>query len=105
MVKTTPAPFSITREGGVATVLMPTHLVVGNHAQLRKMPAIELKDDRKVLLECAGCTSIDAAGLGTIVRFCKLMVDARREVKIANLSDDLRELFRVHKVDTIVIFA
>lgn len=94
--------FTVTQHRDVCVVEVEGQLIVGNRQDLKKKVLDELeKGGRKVLIDFARTGYIDSSGLGVLVSLAKKIREAGGELRLANLSDDLRTLFELTKLDTL----
>lgn len=87
---------------GVVVVGVDGQLIVGNRHELKKqvLDAIEAGDTRFVI-DFTSTGYIDSSGLGVLVSLAKKVAEAGGELRLAGLSDDLRTLFELTKLDTL----
>lgn len=94
--------FTVTQHRDVSVVEVEGQLIVGNRQDLKKKVLDELeKGARKVLIDFARTGYIDSSGLGVLVSLAKKIREAGGDLRLANLSDDLRTLFELTKLDTL----
>ncbi len=91
---------------GVVVIGVDGQLIVGNRHELKQkvVDAIEV-GERKVLLDFTNTGYIDSSGLGALVSLSKKLRDAGGELRLAGLNEDLRTLFELTKLDTLVTIA
>lgn len=98
-------PFQTRREGDIGTISVEGQLIVGNRREfdelVRDDTHKDLGDAPVVVVDFAECGYIDADGLGALVSAHKRVRQRGRELKIANLNDDLKTLFELTKLDTL----
>lgn len=87
------APLKI--EGTHTTVAAPRLLIVGNRTEVKEKI---LAAGPYVVLDLVGTTYIDSAGLGMMCSASKQLRARRGELRVANVSEDLRTLFDLVKV-------
>lgn len=94
--------FSVSREGEVTVVDVTGQLIVGNRQELRQTVLDELRGGaRRFLIDFTGTAYIDSSGLGVLVSLSKKIREAGGELRLSNLSEDLRTLFELTKLDTL----
>ena len=97
-------PFSIERSAEISTVLIAEELVAEDRPALRRSVLGELADGaHTVRFDFARAGYIDGAGLGLLVSLSRLAREHTAEVTLANLSDDLRMLFTLTKLDSLFV--
>jgi anti-sigma B factor antagonist len=79
-------------------------LVLGNREVYKKKVLKELVDNGKLRIEmdCSLTSYIDSHGLGLLVSVSKKIKEKGGEFRIRGLGDDLLELFRLTKLDTLI---
>jgi anti-anti-sigma factor len=96
--------FSIERSADVSTVKIVDGLLADDRPELRRAVLGELADGaHTVRFDFARAAYIDGAGLGLLVSLSRLAREHTADVTLANLSDDLRMLFTLTKLDTLFI--
>lgn len=94
--------FSVSREGEVTVVDVTGQLIVGNRQELRQTVLDELRGGaRRFLIDFTTTAYIDSSGLGVLVSLSKKIREAGGELRLSNLSEDLRTLFELTKLDTL----
>ena len=95
--------FSVKRHGDTLVVGVPGQLIVANRQQLKERVLDELeKGERAFLIDLADTGYVDSAGLGALVSLRKKVRERGGELRLANLNDDLKQLLRLTKVDTLL---
>jgi anti-anti-sigma factor len=93
------APPAVTR---ATTVAVPRVLVKDTRQQFRaEVFALLDAGSRDFVLDCRETVYIDSLGLGVLVTIAKRVRGAGGSVAIQHLSDDLRVLFAVTRMDTL----
>jgi anti-sigma B factor antagonist len=94
--------FSIKKEGEIVVVDVEGQLIVGNRQELKQKVLDELeRGEKKFLIDFAQTGYIDSSGLGVLVSLSKKIRDQGGELRLANLNDDLKTLFKLTKLDTL----
>jgi len=95
--------FSIERHGDTLVVGVPGSLIVQNRQELKQLVWDELENGAKnFLIDFSRTGYIDSAGLGALVSLRKKVREQGGELRLANLNDDLKQLLRLTKVDTLL---
>ena len=95
--------FSVERHGNTLVVGVPGQLIVANRHQLKQRVLDELeKGERAFLIDFAHTGYVDSAGLGALVSLRKRVRERGGELRLANLNDDLKQLLRLTKIDTLL---
>jgi anti-anti-sigma factor len=99
-----PMSFSIERSADVSTVRIVEQLVADDRGELRRAVLGELADGMVVIrFDFAGAGEIDAASLGLLVSLSRLAREHAAEMRLAHLSDELRMLFALTRLDDLFI--
>ena len=94
--------FSVNRAGEVTVVDVTGQLIVGNRQELRQKVLDELRGGaRRFLIDFTDTAYIDSSGLGVLVSLSKKIREAGGELRLSSLSEDLRTLFELTKLDTL----
>ncbi len=94
--------FSIERVGGVTVVVVDGELTVGNRGQLKERVLSSLADGADAfVIDFDGTSFIDSSGLGVLVSLSKRIRQKDGRLRLAGLSQDLRTLFELTKLDTL----
>ncbi len=72
-------------------------MLAGSEAGLRA--AVMERGNKRVVLDVAGVTGIDAAGLGTLVGLQSWAQAAGRQLKLMNVTPRVREILRITNLD------
>ena len=95
-------PFSIEQSGLMTIVSISGHLIVANRQELKNLVLDRLREgDREFLIDFAETGYVDSSGLGVLVSLSKKVREQGGELRLAALSDDLRTLFQLTKLDTL----
>jgi anti-sigma B factor antagonist len=96
------AAFSTERDGDLLVVAVEGQLVVGNRAEFKQLVFEQVEAGaRRVLVDFSGTAYIDSSGLGALVSLGKRIREAGGVLHLAGLSDDLRTLFELTRLDTL----
>ena len=94
--------FLVTRDGDRVVVRVPAQLVVSNRQELKQRVLDELaQGGRRFVIDFRQTAYVDSAGLGTLVAASKRVRHEAGELRLANLNDDLRNLFQLTRLDTL----
>jgi anti-sigma B factor antagonist len=94
--------FTIERDGDLLTVAVDGQLVVGNRAEFKQLVFDEIENGaRRVLIDFSKTGYIDSSGLGALVSLGKRVREQGGALRLAGLSDDLRTLFELTRLDTL----
>jgi anti-sigma B factor antagonist len=94
--------FHVTRKGDIVVIGVEGQLVAGNRQQLKQKVGEELeRGSRRFLIDFADTGYVDSAGLGVLVSLSKKIREVDGELRLTNLSDDLRMLFELTRLDTL----
>ena len=81
-------------------------LIVGNRQLLKEQVLDQLeRGDREFIVDFSKTDYIDSSGLGVLVTLSKKIREQGGQLSLASLSDDLRTLFKLTKLDTLFIFS
>ena len=81
-------------------------LIVGNRQLLKEQVLDRLeRGDREFIVDFSKTDYIDSSGLGVLVTLSKKIREQGGQRSLASLSDDLRTLFKLTKLDTLFIFS
>jgi anti-sigma B factor antagonist len=96
--------FSQTKDSsGVLVVQVDGQLIVGNRHELKDLIQSALdKGERRLLVDFSRTGYIDSSGLGALVSISKRVREAGGELRLSGLNDDLRSLFELTKLDTLI---
>ena len=94
--------FDVSTQNDVTIVDVQGQLIVGNRQELKQKVLDELESGaRKFLVDFSRTAYIDSSGLGVLVSLSKKIREHGGELRLANLNDDLRNLFELTKLDTL----
>ena len=81
-------------------------LIVGNRQLLKEQVLDQLeRGDRKFILDFSKTDYIDSSGLGVLVTLSKKIREQGGQLSLVSLSEDLRALFELTKLDTLFVFS
>ena len=81
-------------------------LIVGNRQLLKEQVLDQLeRGDRKFRLDFSKTDYVDSSGLGVLVTLSKKIREQGGQLSLVGLSEDLRTLFELTKLDTLFIFS
>ena len=81
-------------------------LIVGNRQLLKEQVLDQLeRGDRKFRLDFSTTDYVDSSGLGVLVTLSKKIREQGGQLSLVGLSEDLRTLFELTKLDTLFIFS
>ena len=81
-------------------------LIVGNRQLLKEQVLDQLeRGDRKFRLDFSKTDYIDSSGLGVLVTLSKKIREQGGQLSLVSLSEDLRTLFELTKLDTLFVFS
>ena len=94
---------SVTKQGDTVNIIVRGQLVVGNRQALKQrvLQAID-EGERKFLLDFGETGQVDSSGLGVLVSLAKKLREVGGEMHLANLNGDLKALFEVTKLHTVL---
>ena len=94
---------SVTRRGLAIDVGVDGPLTTHDRQELRRA-VLEALDRgvRQFRIDFARVSSIDSSGLGALVSLAKHIREGRADLRLANLNRELRTLFALTKLDTIL---
>lgn len=94
--------FNMRRLGQVTVVEVAGQLIVGNRQELKRMILAEVEaGTRRFVVDFAMTGYIDSSGLGILVSLSKKIREAGGRLRLASLSEDLRTLFELTRLDTL----
>ena len=92
----------IERRGDTLVVGAEGRLTVDNRHQLKQQVLDELeRGERKFLIDFSRTQYIDSSGLGVLVSLSKRIRERGGVLRLAHLSENLRDLFAMTKLDTL----
>jgi anti-sigma B factor antagonist len=95
---------SVTTEkrGDTVVVGVGSRLIVGNRKELKQAVLDELeRGEQEFVIDFSETSYIDSSGLGVLVTLLKRVRERRGKLRLANLNDDLRQVFELTKLDSI----
>ena len=97
---------TVHQSDAVTLVDVEGQLIVGNRQELKGRVLEELdRGRRKFVIDFQDAGYIDSSGLGVLVSLSKKIREHRGELRLSGLSEDLRTLFELTKLDTLFIIA
>ncbi|MGH7544664.1 MAG: STAS domain-containing protein [Gemmatimonadota bacterium] len=94
--------FRVHRNESTAIVEVHGELVVGNRRELRQKVLETLEAGaRKVVIDFGAARYIDSSGAAVLVHVAKKIGEHGGVLRIANLSEDLRHLFELTRLDSV----
>ena len=98
--------FKIVEKGDVTLIEVGSQLIVGNRQLLKEQVLDQLeRGDRKFIVDFSKTDFIDSSGLGVLVTLSKKIREQGGQLSLVSLSEDLRTLFELTKLDTLFIFS
>ena len=98
--------FKVVVKDGVTLIEVGGQLIVGNRQLLKEQVLDQLeRGDRKFILDFSKTDYIDSSGLGVLVTLSKKIREQGGQLSLVSLSEDLRTLFELTKLDTLFIFS
>jgi anti-sigma B factor antagonist len=95
--------FTTGKRGDTVIVGVEGQLTVANRPALKQAVLGELeRGERKFEIDFRHTEYIDSSGLGVLVSLSKKIREQGGELRVANLNDDLRTLFELTKLDTLL---
>src|SRR4051812_42021841 len=92
--------FTTGKRGDTVIVRVEGQLIVGNRQELKQLVLDQVDNgERKFLIDFGQTGYIDSSGLGLLVSLSKKVRERGGDVRLANLNDDLRTLFKLTKLD------
>ena len=94
--------FRIERRGETVVVGVPGPLIVGNRTELKDwvLDALD-KGEKKFLIDFSQTGFVDSSGLGVIVTLRKKISERGGELRLSNLSPELKRVFELAKIDAL----
>src|SRR3982750_2459064 len=94
----------MTDAGAIAVVEGPAQFIVDNRADVRQRVRAELEQGRTtVVVDLSRTEYVDSAGLGTLVLLNKEARAAGGCLVLAGLSDHVRDLLRLVRLDEVFV--
>ena len=98
--------FKVIAKDDVTLIEVGGQLIVGNRQLLKEQVLDQLeRGDRKFILDFSKTDYIDSSGLGVLVTLSKKIREQGGQLSLVSLSEDLRTLFELTKLDTLFIFS
>ena len=98
--------FKVVAKDDVTLVEVGGQLIVGNRQLLKEQVLDQLeRGDRKFIVDFSKTDYIDSSGLGVLVTLSKKIREQGGQLSLVSLSEDLRTLFELTKLDTLFIFS
>ena len=98
--------FKVVVKDDVTLIEVGGQLIVGNRQLLRERVRDRLeRGDRKFIVDFSKTDYIDSSGLGVLVTLSKKIREQGGQLSLVSLSEDLRTLFELTKLDTLFIFS
>ena len=98
--------FKVVVKDDVTLIEVGGQLIVGNRQLLKEQVLDRLeRGDREFIVDFSKTDYIDSSGLGVLVTLSKKIREQGGQLSLASLSDDLRTLFKLTKLDTLFIFS
>jgi anti-sigma B factor antagonist len=92
----------IARDGDAVVIGVEGQLIASNRQQLREAVTMEIdRGARRFVIDFADTGYVDSAGLGALVSLSKKIREAEASLRLINLSEDLRTLFELTRLDTL----
>ena len=98
--------FKVVAKNDVTLIEVGGQLIVGNRQLLKEQVLDQLeRGDRKFIVDFSKTDYIDSSGLGVLVTLSKKIREQGGQLSLVSLSEDLRTLFELTKLDTLFIFS
>ena len=98
--------FKVVAKDDVTLIEVGGQLIVGNRQLLKEQVLDQLeRGDRKFIVDFSKTDFIDSSGLGVLVTLSKKIREQEGQLSLVSLSEDLRTLFELTKLDTLFIFS
>ena len=98
--------FKVVAKDDVTLIEVGGQLIVGNRQLLKEQVLDQLEQgDRKFIVDFSKTDYIDSSGLGVLVTLSKKIREQGGQLSLVSLSEDLRTLFELTKLDTLFIFS
>ena len=98
--------FKVVAKDDVTLIEVGGQLIVGNRQLLKEQVLEQLeRGDHKFILDFSKTDYIDSSGLGVLVTLSKKIREQGGQLSLVSLSEDLRTLFELTKLDTLFIFS
>lgn len=94
--------FKVTKHDDATLIEVEGQLIVGNRQELKQLLLDELEGGARIfVVDFAQTGYIDSSGLGVLVSLSKKIREQGGELRLSSLSEDLRTLFELTKLDTL----
>ena len=98
--------FKVVAKDDATLIEVGGQLIVGNRQLLKEQVLDQLeRGDRKFRLDFSKTDYVDSSGLGVLVTLSKKIREQGGQLSLVSLSEDLRTLFELTKLDTLFIFS
>ena len=98
--------FKVVVKDDVTLIEVGGQLIVGNRQLLKEQVLDQLeRGDRKFIVDFSKTDYIDSSGLGVLVTLSKKIREQGGQLSLVSLSEDLRTLFELTKLDTLFVFS
>ena len=98
--------FKVVAKDDATLIEVGGQLIVGNRQLLKEQVLDQLeRGDRKFIVDFSKTDFIDSSGLGVLVTLSKKIREQGGQLSLVSLSEDLRTLFELTKLDTLFIFS
>ena len=98
--------FKVVVKDDVTLIEVGGQLIVGNRQLLKEQVLDQLeRGDREFIVDFSKTDYIDSSGLGVLVTLSKKIREQGGQLSLVSLSEDLRTLFELTKLDTLFIFS
>jgi len=95
----------LSEKGDLTLIRIGSQLIVGNREQLKEKVLKQLeRGSRKFIVDFSKTDYIDSSGLGVLVTLSKKIREEGGELSLAELSEDLRILFELTRIDSLFLF-
>ena len=95
----------LSEKGDLTLIRIGSQLIVGNREQLKETVLEQLeRGSRKFIVDFSKTDYIDSSGLGVLVTLSKKIREEGGELSLAELSEDLRILFELTRIDSLFLF-
>ena len=94
----------LSEKGDLTLIRIGSQLIVGNREQLKEKVLKQLeRGSRKFIVDFSKTDYIDSSGLGVLVTLSKKIREEGGELSLAELSEDLRILFELTRIDRLFL--
>ena len=96
-------PFSVRTNGDTVVVAIEGTLMANNRGEFKELLLDAMaRGGRLFRIDLSDTSYIDSSGLGVLVSVAKAVRKQGGEMRITNVNDELRTLFELTKLDTLV---